>query len=82
MARRNKKIKKSLESIEKEIEVHFQKLEKDIQEGNLNRGSYHFKEIDKSLIFALEKKVEFLNLSNNSVIEYRRRLDILRKKLE
>ena len=40
--------------LKKEIEEHFAKIEKDIKEGNIDRGKYHIKEIDKSLLKALE----------------------------
>lgn len=62
MVKRAKKLKKGIESLKEEIEKHFLKIEKDIQEHNLDRGRYHFKEIDKSLLKALEMKMEILGL--------------------
>ena len=57
-------------------------MEKDIQESKIERGRYHIKEIDKSLLKALEIKLEILGIKDDSVSLYRERLDKLRKKLE
>jgi len=60
MAKRNKRIEKGKESLIEQIERHFEKIEKDIKEGNLSRGRYHANEIDKSLLTALEEKLRIL----------------------
>lgn len=82
MAKRSKRIGRGVESLEKEIEEHFFKIEKDIQEKNIERGRYHIKEIDKSLLKALEVKIEILDVKDNSVQIYRERLNKLKKELE
>ena len=82
MAKRIKRLEKGIESLKEEIEKHFEKLEQDIDEGNLERGRYHFKELDKSLVFALEKKIELLNLDKSIIDEYKKRLVELKKRLE
>ncbi len=82
MAKRTKRIEKGTESLKKEIEEHFVKLEKDIQENNIERGRYHAKEIDRSLLKALEIKIRILGVEDNSVQIYKAKLDKLRKQLE
>ena len=81
MAKRAKKLRKGIDSLKKEIEKHFSKIEKDIQENNPDRGRYHFKEIDKSLLKALEMKIEILGTKDNSVIIFRERLNALKNSL-
>jgi len=82
MAKRAKRIEKGIESLKKEIEEHFDKIEKDILEKNIDRGRYHIKEVDKSLLKALELKIKILGIENdNSVSVYRERLEKLRKSL-
>lgn len=75
MVKRAKRLEKGIESLKKEIEEHFAKIEKDIKEGNIDRGRYHIKEIDKSLLKALEIKIRFLGRDNNDVAIYRKRLE-------
>ena len=58
MAKRFKRLEKGVESLKKEIEEHFSKIEEDIKEDKIDRGRYHIKEIDKSLLKALEIKLE------------------------
>lgn len=82
MVKRIKRVEKGIESLKEEIEKHFLKLEKDIEEGDLDRGRYHFKELDKSLIFALEKKLEVLEEDKELVIKFRDRLNKLKEKLK
>ncbi|MFH1802320.1 MAG: hypothetical protein ABH864_02600 [archaeon] len=82
MAKRIKRVQKGVESLVEEIEKHFLKLEGDIREGNIERGRYHFKEIEKSLLKALEIKLEVLGGDLGIVGEFRARLVELRKKLE
>lgn len=83
MVKRDKKALKGAESIEKEIEEHIRKVEEDIKEGNIERGRYHCKEIDKSLITSLEIKLKIAGIKDDSIIEkYRKRLDNLKKQIE
>ncbi len=82
MAKRVKRIEKGIESIKKQIEEHFSKFENDIKENNIDRGKYHIKEIDKSLLKALEMKIKILGIEDdNSVLIYRERLETLRKSI-
>ena len=82
MDKRIKRAQKGIESLKEEIEKHFQKIEEDIFEGNLDRGRYHVKEIDKSLLKALEVKIQILGIEDNSLEIYRKRLEELREKTE
>ena len=82
MVKRTKRLEKGVESLKQEIEIHFSKLKNDIKEGNIERGRYHFKELDKSLIFALEMKLKTLNLENTLAVEFREKLEKVRKKFE
>ncbi|MDD5192864.1 MAG: hypothetical protein PHH54_03215 [Candidatus Nanoarchaeia archaeon] len=83
MAKRVKRAEKGIESLKKQIEEHFGKIETDIREGNIGRGKYHLKEIDKGLLKALEIKIKILGAEDdNSVQIYRERLEELRKSLE
>ena len=82
MAKRVKRIEKGIESLKKEIEEHFKKIEDDILEKNIDRGRYHVKEIDKSFLKALEIKIKILGIENdNSISIFRERLEKLRKSL-
>ena len=82
MAKRTKRIEKGIESLKTEIEEHFKKIENDIAEKNLDRGRYHIKEIDKSLLKALEIRIKLLGINNdNSILIYRERLEKLKKSL-
>jgi len=60
MAKRDKRLRNAIESYKKEIEKHFEKLDEDILEKNEILAKYHIKEIDKSLINALEQKIKLL----------------------
>ncbi len=82
MAKRFKRLSKGIESLKQEIEKHFEKIEEDIKENNINRGRYHFKEIDKSLLTALKLKIEILKVEDDSVETYKERLEKLRERLE
>ncbi len=82
MAKRIKRLEKGVESLKKEIEEHFFKIEKDIQEENMERGRYHIKEIDKSLLKALEIKLEILGIEDESVKIYKEKINELKKRLE
>lgn len=79
MVKRIKRAEKAVESLKKEIEEHFLKIENDIQEDNLDRGRYHIKEIDKSLLKALELKLKIAGLDDNSIAIYRERLKRIKK---
>ncbi|MBS3098845.1 hypothetical protein J4462_01385 [Candidatus Pacearchaeota archaeon] len=82
MAKREKRLRKSIESIKKQIEEHFKKLEEDIAEGNDVVAGYHIKEIDKSLIDDLEYRMELLGKVDKNVLErYRRRLGEIGEKI-
>lgn len=82
MVKRAKRVEKGIESLKKEIEYHFHKIEDDILEENIDRGRYHIKEIDKSLLKALEIKIKILGIEdNNSIQIYRERLEKLRKSI-
>jgi len=81
MAKRVKRIKKGIDSLKEEIEKHFKKIDEDIAIGNLDRGRYHIKEIDKNLIKALELKILILGIEDNSVNIYKERLEKLNKKI-
>lgn len=82
MAKRVKRAEKGIESLKQEIENHLDKIEKDIEEGNMDRGRYHVKEIDKSLLTALEIKMRIAGIEDDSVALFRRRLAELNKKVE
>jgi len=45
MAKRVKRAEKGIESLKREIENHIQKIEKDIEEGNIDRGRYHVRKV-------------------------------------
>lgn len=81
MAKRAKRAEKGTESLKKEIEKHFEKIEEDIREEKIDRGRYHIKEIDKSLLKALELKIKILGIEDDSVEVYRERLEKLKKRL-
>jgi len=84
MVKRDKKLKKAIESYKEEIEKHFEKLDKDILENDEITARYHIKEIDKSLIASLEKKMNLLNEIKNTKEspENKRLINLYRKKLE
>jgi len=81
MAKRSKRLGEGIESLKKQIERHFSKIEKDILENRIERGIYHIKEIDKSLLKALELKIEILGIEDKSIRIYTERLEKLKKKL-
>ena len=82
MAKRTKRIEKGTESLKKEIEKHLSKLEDDVKNGNMELGRYHAKEIENSLIEALEIKIEILKTKDDSVQKFKERLNKLKKELE
>ncbi|MEK6928195.1 MAG: hypothetical protein AABX11_07210 [Nanoarchaeota archaeon] len=81
MAKRSKRLEKGIESLKQEIETHFAKIAQDIEEGNLDRGRYHIKEIDKSLLKALEIKINILQSNDESLNLYRDKLNKIKKDL-
>ena len=82
MAKRIKRVEKGVESPKEEIELHFQKLENDFLEGKLDRGRYHAKEIDKSLLKALELKLSILGVDDDSLGIYREKLDKIKREFD
>ena len=60
MVKRDHRLEKGIESLSEEIEKHFEKLEREISEKDEILARYHIKEIDKSLITALEHKISLL----------------------
>ena len=82
MVKRVKRVEKGVESLKKEIEEHFLKIESDIQENKIDRGRYHVKEIDKSLLKALEIKLEIIGIEDDSVKTFKERLNKIKGKLK
>ena len=84
MAKRSKRLEKAIESYKAEIERHFEKLDKDINEENEVLARYHVKEIDKSLIDSLQHKIDLLGEDTENIElikKYKARLDKYKKKL-
>lgn len=67
MAKRSKRLKSAIESLKAQIEEHFIKLEKDIQENEIDGGRYHSKEIEKSFIATLERKINLLGANAEDI---------------
>lgn len=82
MAKRSKRAKQGIESIKEEIAAHFKKIEEDIKEKNLDRGKYHIKEVDRSLINALKHKLKIMGIEDRDVHEYEKKLKELNERLE
>jgi len=59
MPKRKKRLKKGIESIRKQIEIHKNKLEEAKKSGNIGLAEYYEKEI-KNLESALEKRQDIL----------------------
>jgi len=75
MVKREKRLSKSIDSIKKQIEEHFKRLEKEVEEGDEYLASYHIKEIDKSFIDDLEYRMGILGKVDKAVLKkYRERL--------
>ena len=81
MVKRAKRLKKGIESLKEQIEKHFDKLEMDIQEQNIERGIYPFNEINKGLLKALKIKIDILATQDTSVKDYKEKLEKFRKLL-
>jgi hypothetical protein len=82
MVKRIKRLERGIESLKEEIEKHLKKIEEDIFENNLDRGRYHIKEIDKSLLNALELKIQILGIDDDSIKMFRKKLDELKKRMK
>ncbi|GEM_PF-4594535 len=87
MVKRVKRLEKGIESLKEEIEEHFNKLDQDILEKEDILAGYHVKEIDKSLIRALEHKMSLIDGGNKKehielINEYKKRLEDYKKKLD
>jgi len=84
MAKRSKKLEKGAESLKREIEEHFKKVENDIEENEINLGRYHIKEIERSLLFTLERKINLIGAGeeySELIKAYKKRLEEFKKKL-
>ena len=84
MVKRSKKLRIAIESYRKEIEKHFDKLDNDINEKDDILERYNIKEIDKSLITALEHKISLLGMNDKDlelIKKYKSRLEEYKKKL-
>ena len=84
MAKRTKRLKSAIESYKKEIEKHFGRLDKEIDEKDEILARYHIKEIDKSLITALKQKIGLLGETRRDselIKKYKNRLEKYKKKL-
>lgn len=84
MVKRTKRLLKAVESLKEEIEEHFKKLESDIKEKNRELTEYHIKEIDCSLINALEDKINLLGTDRenlNILKEYKARLEEFKRRV-
>ncbi len=79
MAKRDKRLKKSIESFKEQIEKHFKKLDNDLNKKDEINARYHIKEIDRSLIATLEKKMKLLGKNTE---EDKEMLDKFKRKLE
>ncbi|MEK6933230.1 MAG: hypothetical protein AABW56_05585 [Nanoarchaeota archaeon] len=82
MVKRTKKIGRGIENLKKQIKGHFSKIEEDIKENRIERGLYHIKEIDKSLLKALELKLGILGIKDRSVEVYKERLRRIKEDLK
>ena len=67
--KREKRLIKSIESLKKQINEHFEKLDKEVKQEDEITAKYHFKELDKSLILNLEKKMEFLGKVDKELLD-------------
>ena len=84
MVKRTNRLEKGIESLKEEIETHFDRLDKDIVEDDEMLVEYHIKEIDKSLITALERKISLFGQDKADVElikKFRNRLEEYKKKL-
>jgi len=82
MAKRDKKLKTTLESYKEQIEKHFEKLDKDILEKKEFIARYHIREINNSLIASLEKIRIILSKRGKETQEEEELIDKYKRKLE
>jgi len=59
MINRNKRLKKGIESLDKQIKIHKEKMGLELEKGNIERAEYYRKEIE-SKEEAKRRKEEFL----------------------
>ena len=59
MTNRNKRLKKGIESLDKQIKIHKEKMGLELEKGNIERAEYYRKEIE-SKEEAKRRKEEFL----------------------
>jgi hypothetical protein len=82
MVKRDKRLGKSVESLKRQIDLHFTKLENDINEKNDILARYHIKEIEKNLLDSLEYRMNLLGKIDKALLEkYRKRLKEIEDKL-
>ncbi len=82
MVKRSKRLKKPIESLKKQIEKHFDKLEKEIESDKRFLARYHVKEIESSLIDSLENKMGLLGKKDNKLLKkYKNKLEKIKKKM-
>lgn len=84
MAKRTKRLKKAIESYKEEIKKHFEKLDRDIGEKDEILARYHTKEIDRSLVTVLERRIGVLGKTQSDIElikKYKKRLEEYKKKL-
>ncbi|MEX0921046.1 MAG: hypothetical protein WDZ62_02165 [Candidatus Pacearchaeota archaeon] len=75
MVKRSKRIEKGIESIKKQLDSHFEKLEKDTKKGDEILSRYHIKEIEKSFLKDLEYRMRLIgNLDRPLLERYKKRL--------
>ena len=77
MAKRSKRLMSAIKSLKQEVEKHFEKLDKDIGEKDEMLVRYHIKEIDRSLIATLERKIILLGENADDIILVKRFKDRL-----
>jgi hypothetical protein len=83
MAQKFKDIKERIESLEKQIEIHFEKLEKEIKGGDFNSGRYHVKEIELSFLKNIEKRISIMQKHGKEIdSELVKRIESYKKRLE
>ncbi|MDP2925187.1 MAG: hypothetical protein Q8N99_02330 [Nanoarchaeota archaeon] len=82
MVKRDKRLKKSIQSIKEQIEKHFEKLDREISKKEETAARYRVKEIERSLIADLEKRMRLLkDIDEELLEEYRKKLEEHEKKL-
>lgn len=82
MTKRSKKLEKSIDSLKKQIDIHFDKLERDIKEEDDVLARYHIKEIEKNLLDDLEYRMGLFGRTDKNLIEkYKKRLKELEDKI-